>query len=389
MKLFDGSYRGVPFKVAGEYPRKVEKNFEEFDYAGSNFTEFDFLGKKSDTFPVRCFVAGKTVDSQREALERALDNNSSGKLVHPFFGNMQAVVTNYDVIPSTQHKGVIYFDIIFRRTSNIHKPSAKELLPMSIRSKADSLIDKTLSYFKDNFQPLVGVYDKSVAMFEAAGEAFNEAKKINTTVVSALNKVTSAVNNFVNGVTKLIFSPPELVASIGSVFTAFKGLGNNLKSKKKKWQNIANFSQYSNKNKPVTYNNVVANKNQDMLTDLMQVVAVSNAYADMAEEEFSNEIELQETKDFLEEIYQEISERGTLDYELMRELKDIRADFNRYTNEIDLTVKHLATVEINNDDSLLNLVHSFYGNLDNYEQIDALNQIDNSSFVSGEKKFLT
>lgn len=118
------SFRGVSFGVTGASLEAGRRTvLHEFPQRDEPFAED--MGAASQKFTLEAFVLGPDYLSRRDQLEKALQNPDSGKLVHPWYGEIEvAQFAPYKVRHSAKDGGMCVFSLSFVRVKKPDSPSA-------------------------------------------------------------------------------------------------------------------------------------------------------------------------------------------------------------------------------------------------------------------------
>lgn len=111
-----GSFRGAPFFVDAS-DRSGGRRTEIHEYPGQNLPFAEDLGRKPREFSITAYVVGSGYLAARDAvIEAAESDDGAGELVHPFFGRLQCVCTEYSVSESRDEGGIARISLSFVET---------------------------------------------------------------------------------------------------------------------------------------------------------------------------------------------------------------------------------------------------------------------------------
>lgn len=169
-QLRPASFRGVPFVVVsadGEHGRRLAPH----EYPLRDDPWHEDMGRKFRSFSFEAFVLEPGHIAAAQALIDACETAGSGKLVHPWIGEMEVVLTGCRVRFSHAEGGMASFSLSFAEAGQPVYPSSEE--------NAVGAIDRVASEAKDEMIPrfLQGFSVDSVAGWIADGatELFTEA----------------------------------------------------------------------------------------------------------------------------------------------------------------------------------------------------------------------
>ena len=169
-QLRPASFRGVPFVVVsadGEHGRRLAPH----EYPLRDDPWHEDMGRKFRSFSFEAFVLEPGHIAAAQALIDACETAGSGKLVHPWIGEMEVVLTGCKVRFSHAEGGMASFSLSFAEAGKPVYPSSEE--------NAVGAIDRVAADAKDEMIPrfLQGFSVDSVAGWIADGatELFTEA----------------------------------------------------------------------------------------------------------------------------------------------------------------------------------------------------------------------
>ena len=106
------SFRGVPFQLQGE-EHGAGRRKAVIEAPGRDDPFVQDLGRATEMVRLDAFVMGPDYDLQRDALLDALHRPGVGELVHPQYGNRQAVPTEVKVLWTNTEQGLARFALTF------------------------------------------------------------------------------------------------------------------------------------------------------------------------------------------------------------------------------------------------------------------------------------
>lgn len=106
-----GSFRGAAFR-SESHERSGGRRIALFEFPGRDQPLTEDLGRRSREFSIDCHVIGSDYRVRRDALLDALEASGPGLLVHPWHGQMMAVVLDFTV-SEDQAGGIATFRITF------------------------------------------------------------------------------------------------------------------------------------------------------------------------------------------------------------------------------------------------------------------------------------
>lgn len=145
--LRPASFRGVPFEV-----ETAEKTYGPrvavHEFILRDDVSQEFLGTLPKNFTIEAVLIGDDVAAQAARLEAALSEQSAGRLVHPLYGELDAVVVG-EVRErfSTAEARVIRLSIPFQRAGGPPSPTAETDTAAAVSTASDSALTSVTSDF--------------------------------------------------------------------------------------------------------------------------------------------------------------------------------------------------------------------------------------------------
>lgn len=106
-----GSFRGAPFRTEG-HERSGGRRVAVFEFPGRDLPLVEDLGRRAREYSIDCHVIGADYRAARDVLLDALEAEGPGLLVHPWYGQMMAVVLSFTQTED-QNGGIATFRITF------------------------------------------------------------------------------------------------------------------------------------------------------------------------------------------------------------------------------------------------------------------------------------
>ena len=388
-RQYNGSFRGVDFKVSGDYTDEHDKQFAEHNYPFQSKGKFQSLGKKSPVYAIDFFVAGETVDQQAESIERALDDDSIGQLSHPFIGLKNVVCLRWSRTSSTRFKGRINYSATFAESEQIFYPSSSELTNLSTISSIESFTDAVQEDIADNFGvSTADSFSEAQELLERVGVSFQDITSVVSTDEDALNDIQYQVEVWSRDITTNIRDPESLSTAFTSLFNSSRGVGTTLQEKTDKWSSFFDFDDDREIKEEITISRVERANNERLIRSSVQSSALVAYYNDLVNETFTNQDDLDEVKSIAEAQYQKIVDDLEISDNVREILEEVRAAFRRYIDDQELSIANVVDITTRST-PLLKFVYQFYGDEDNYDVINSLNSIQNPAFISGTVKVVT
>jgi prophage DNA circulation protein len=130
--LLPASFRGAPFQYLTA-ARGGGRRLAEHEFPLRNDPYIEDMGRRKRTHKITGYVIGDDYMAQRDALERALDGDGPGTLVHPYRGPIQVNIGSYTVQEIVDEGRIARFD--FECVESGGQPS-----PVSANATGDAAV---------------------------------------------------------------------------------------------------------------------------------------------------------------------------------------------------------------------------------------------------------
>lgn len=231
-----GSFRGVPFRTPSS-EREGGRRGVLHEYPGRDDYTTQDLGQAPTRFHVTAVIYGADYDVTRDALIRALEQGGPGKLVHRYFGELEAELEpgqKYKLTETEEQGGKAVFTIPFVRSGKSKSPSAQTDSAQFVTTTAE--VART--YARAKFEGDVSQFGPEWLrdqFLDAVNGANSTMLAINRKAQGALaytSGVQATINGFGNSAATLIASPTlvftiadEIIAINGEMFESIATIG--------------------------------------------------------------------------------------------------------------------------------------------------------------------
>ncbi len=148
--LQPASFRGVQFHYE-DVDRSFGRRVKTHEYPGGNEPYHEDLGARTETISITAYVLGTDHLNKASALRDAINKPGPGTLVHPFYGEIQAVALETSERFSTREGGIARFSLRFERAGPNRNPSARVDTTSLVATRAAAINTTAASDFALNF----------------------------------------------------------------------------------------------------------------------------------------------------------------------------------------------------------------------------------------------
>lgn len=416
--LFEASFRGQPFYIDTSSTISGGQKLAVYDYVNSSRRDIFYMGDKPNEYTIKALLypeasnagqaltqasiitnSGATVTSQpnssntavtprtgdyfrvRNNFLNALKAPGKGKLVHPFYGEIECYVESWSATEDIKSLGFIEIDITFK----VDVSPLQAQFGISTKNAIDEIIDtdllptleatlvlppKNQVYFSKlvNF---IGVI-QTVVGFVKNIDLVGFASLIVGRNLRPFLVAPTAIYNLLRNVFRTIGRQDTLPVDTRSFSTGIRDFNASLQPQ------LVNYNTES----ALEYNNnllILKSVTEILLMDCLFAYAIDNG--------FETVVDLEYYRNIVDDIYNDFVENCPSE-SLVKIGEDIKQKFSIFLEEQTLTTLKVITVSIPGE-PLDVLLYRYYENLDFRDQIIRLNNIKDTSWVSGDMRLIT
>lgn len=233
-ELVSASFRGVPFKVKSastEFGRRSvvhEVPFSDIPYP-------EDFGKAAGVYNITGYIIQNMQNnfnyfSERDALIEALNTKGTGTLSHPYYGELQVVLSGKVSFQETfDQGGIVTFSAVFIEAGKIQVPLSSFDPRSSVEIMSDNLLNKAGSYFKSVYStkgpsflsgPIgaLGDFQKGLQTVQ------NTLYRVQSSVAAKVSEALATVGAIRTSIGSIISAPSAIVEAMSNTFNAYRGL---------------------------------------------------------------------------------------------------------------------------------------------------------------------
>ena len=394
--LFPVSFRGVSF-LASEWEMTTGPKIAINEYPNSGLRLGENLGVYKRVFKMTCLIAGDNYLVDRTALVAALQDGSLGTLYHPIDGAFQVFPTPSTIRESTRALGECNLELTFYEGDPPINPVAASNLYSQILSKANQLDTALQGAFVKAFnvsQIYPNNFGSASAKMNSISSEFNGFKSLFNNTSNNSSDVSSSQSSFNSSITKNISTPAGLSAGMSSLFGTANNISQDPKATGNAFTSMFGFASGDTK----AYGNSLESKENTqntVISDyLFNAYALLYAYLNYAQADFANDQEIEQITEVLETQYLSIINGELLEHipivvndvfdsDLIEILESLRTLVRRQLDADNVNVSKVITVNVMAKTSASILSYQYYGTTDQTDQIVALNNPANLSYMQG------
>lgn len=408
-----GTFRGVEFNYRSSSLLSGRKSvFHTFP--NSNDVQSEDLGRLPRAFALDMIISGigQEYFSKRNALLSALDASGEGELNHPLYGKFTVQLDgSYEISEDigTQGKATISASFLRIDSNNQESRPSKRTINSDAKNIQTGILNTTKGI---TFYPGSSIIDNPNSLNSDIGEdGLGENPLVNNDFLEGVKTIESNIDNITRrftAIARVITDPVDYskysalirefglsdLTDIADIIDAVGGLyekGEDFTDDIELWlrgiESTYDYNDDVDGSTALTTQALAEAQNNDLaFRNLMQVMAVSYASSSMIQINYVTDEQLNTETDSIMAQIDKVSEFVAADADLFNLLKTIKNNLRVAIDDELLNVFNVETINVRNPIPMTTLVHSLYGNLENYDIIRDLNEFTDLSYISGDVK---
>jgi prophage DNA circulation protein len=386
------SYKGVPFLVTSSSITGGQKTVKHV-FPNSSTQVIEDLGKSQRIYNIQALIQASSEDTylqERDRLLAILEQGGTGKLTHPFYGNIENVkVTTYTIVEDFTNLGEGRINVTFEISTGSGIPVKAQNTVSEINNLNESAKILLSANFIDSY--VIGfpsTYTQAVEKLNQCVTAFSENTSFFQADADSINAFALELSSLESNITSLANSPQELFDSINNMYLA---MGNIYPTTQVAVDSLKKFFIFGNDDTSVTQNTsqrIERVKTLNIVNHTIQAFALLDAYFNAAQIDFYTVADVETVANDLDECYQNLIASDVLSFDFKDSLTDIRTRAQEFFDQQKLTAQQIITVNTNRMSSSL-LAFQYYGESSKSLAILKLNNIVDPSSVEGDIEIFT
>lgn len=370
--------KGGRKKISNEYPFRKERYVQD-------------LGALEPKFTLVLFTDNNNGFDDKKDLIDELNAEGNIEMVHPEYGELIVQSLGYTCEDNyINESGISRFTIEIEVASDNVSPADALANKGFLANLKSSILGKNEEKFNQAFKSVKNAkrkLDKATKSIKKIANKINSISKKIQGLGDTFADFTTSLNQISNSAKSLVQTPAimsaKLTASLNNLQTAYT----NSKDAFNVIKDLVGFDagEPQAKGNSIEQQDIV--NNQEKLTNLISVSATTLMLDSAVNIEFESIKDLQQVINDIETAFLNLPK--SIDRELYNDLLTMKIEANKVLNQLSLTLPNIIDYEVINPISLNKLCFLIYGNLDRKQSIIALNNIKDTSLVSGNIKIFT
>lgn len=403
-RLLPGSFRGIPFFIdshehsGGRFIKKHNPPSRD-----SSFTED--IGKKTPDHKIDCHVLGDNYFFIRDALIQAMEDGSTGILIHPYLGIKTVKPDAFTLTETTTEGRIAHFSLVFFKAGFAFPPFAAIEAIVDFATTAVSYALAVQSAFDlaykmaelPGFAKEAG--DSLLASFSASVKGGFKNVRTDPEQHAALNKKLEVfddkIEELVRGESEEIFNEVDdiisdlrdLVPVAPDNFTIDSTSGRD--DQLAVFIPLLGFDGGASTIDPITPTRELQKSTLEGMEDMIQQLAILRLSENVVEKQFNTNDEATAARLLITDgIEAQNAKEQTLD-DMFQALEDLNAKLVRAVPNTNSTFSNVKEIEVLTTIPSIVLAYELYESPDNEQDLIDRNQIRKPAFMSGTLEVLT
>ena len=219
-KLRPASWRGVKFTVL-DSEAVVGRRGVVHEYPLRDVPWVEDMGRRARTYTLTAVLVGSGYMTRRDELIAALEQPGAGTLVHPYYGEIKAAVTDCRLRESTAEGGMVTILLQFVEAGQAVWPRPASSTADVVAKKANLAVSSQMSLFAKALQVVAKAAHVVATIKAGIRSVVNTVRKVLAgvkSVTDSLNSLHADLDSMVNDMVSLIAEPAMAAqALVGAV----------------------------------------------------------------------------------------------------------------------------------------------------------------------------
>jgi prophage DNA circulation protein len=386
-----GSFRGVSFLVSSESEVRGKKTVTH-EYPNSDRRFIEELGKQPSTFTFEAIIHGENAILQRQQLVNALERQGLGELVHPIYGTLQVQALGFTVSSNQTRMGQFRFSLTFGASEEVIAPAPETPTEQTVSANAETSRAALDNAIEENYVDTTSPLSLTTAA-EKLGDVYDGVADGVAATQELTEEGAADFNQFINTSKDAAFVTAQkgenIGVALGALYTSALATVSGPEQLTEAWETLLDFNigvtgNFSDIGPVTTLPRLERETNKSTLDEHTRLTALINLYESAAYTEFGTDLELEASRNQLDEKYTRYVEQAIADA-AQSDVPSLAADPSFRTaianlrtasrlnfNRQEQSVWRVVTITPGNTSMAL-MAYRYYGSLDQIDQVIGLN----------------
>jgi|GEM_PF-3034959 len=369
--MIQASYKGISFHIQNadnEFGNRIAIH----QSPGKDVPDNERLGRAGRVFQVQGFLLGSDHLLQAQDLREAVEEGTTGTLIHPYYGTLQVDVTRLRTSNKATSKNITDFTIHF-----IEAGEQDVITELPSEPNIEQIQPTTFDRIREGFET---VYDVTSVPYELARDA-QTAIDQGLSLITETRRIVGSVADFQRTLENINSRGDQLAFDVSN-------LANEL-------QDVLTFGA-------TLGTSGVSTNSADQVAEFRAMAESITITGDESPADALNQFILQniciawggllttfdfKTRDEAKEVFYDLINRYdeliavSMNYDISSALDDFRAELTKYADEKIFNLPSITKLTLNVNTPALVLSHQLYGNIENEQEILDRNKINHPGFI--------
>lgn len=380
LQLLPASFRNVAFFVPSAETSGGRRSVLH-TFPGRETGYAEDLGKIPRGFSIEGYVVGTDYFPARNALINALEAPGSGKLIHPYYGEIDVQAGGYTVREMQDEGGMARFTMSFDDAGSIPYPSAAADTTSAVFARKSDTLSGSKSFFSSVYDIASKPYALTQSALGAADAVFSligDARKIVGRIAAFERDLDNIRGKGIQGILDVegLANDIENVLTYGT--SRDDAVAGGDQDAQKQMAELIEFVQTIPDRAPVA---ISSDDPGSLIVALSQQIGIAAAAGMLSYVPFSSAQEARETGGKLLDVLDVLSDETSSD-DVFSALANLRAAIVADLDRRALSLPDLVTFTPPGATNSLALSWRLYGNSNGESDLIARNKIQNPGFIS-------
>ena len=383
-QLLQASFRGVPFFIRYIEDLGLGRRPSITDFPFRDEPDIKDMGGQSKAYRFAAYVIGDDYMDKRDALLAALNQAGPGRLVHPYFGEIDVQMGNCSALQSAEEAGMCRFSIECYRAGQA-RANPRVSVDTRVRvelsaEQLDAVIAETAGMQIDVSDAPNFVLEDATRIVDLATQTISDLSRQILSIPDAAGELAQALFGLAGSAATLILSPAALAGEISSALRLVVAAAETPRAAFELLMELTGFSDDEPAAPSTTPSRQRQAENQVGLVQLVRQVAYSQACAASAQMDYTSYDDARSVRDRLMTVADDLAE-SDIDDGVYSSLASLRAAVAQDIGARGADLARLVKLQLLDSVPALTLAWTLYGDATRADELVTRNALRDPFFV--------